>query len=483
MAFDPFRFRNGATQATVMPIVRDMPRRSSTKLWVWLLPLLAIVASVQATAAPRNESEAERLHRKGVHCMEVIERNECAIDNFEELLDVETTERELVTDGLIRLIDLYGEEGRQGDIPTLLRRFWDVGMKRGSAGHMPWSMRFMPSELNMLFVLDVQQMVTSGAFKDLGPETTDFFLTCDEARRRDIRERKQWRRAERIAKEEGKEAWEVRYEQMDADRERKKKAEARRKKSGADEDAVPPVFSEATCEVARALGHEGLHEWRKLGGAVNHRNPQLSVAVAQIPKLEADLAAAQKAGRIEQISTDHWIIPDSEYAGRPLHLARLDLEELTVAPANLIETVIANRGKRRPQLNREVDKLAKKVPRDAGFFLVLNQAALRELGFSSMKRSRRSVLEALLPKPKGMQVAAVFADSVGLFTRVPTDSAVKGRMLVSVANALLARAAEDDAEARKWLDGLDIAEASDRRALLASYVISGRQLEKLTEGW
>jgi hypothetical protein len=48
-----------------------------------------------------------------------------------------------------------------------------------------------------------------------------------------------------------------------------------------------------------------------------------------------------------------------------------------------------------------------------------------------------------------------------------------------LANAILARSADGDAEAAKWIEDLDIAEASDRKALLASYVITAARLEEI----
>src|SRR5688572_14392073 len=166
--------------------------------------LFALVPGVAASGPTRHESEAQRLHRKGVHCMEVLERNDCAIENFEGLLQAHTNERELVTDGMLRLIRLYEKEGRADDIPVLLRDFWDVGRKRRSQGHVPHSTRYFPEELNILVNIDTPRIVASGVMQRLGPEARDYVFTCDEARRNDIKNRRQWKRAEKKAAAQGK---------------------------------------------------------------------------------------------------------------------------------------------------------------------------------------------------------------------------------------------------------------------------------------
>jgi hypothetical protein len=447
------------------------------KLAAALMSVLLVAPASVAPRPERHETAAERLHRSGVHCMDVLERNDCAMEKFEALLGERTTERELVTDGMLRLIALYGKEGRKDDIPELLRRFWDVGMKRRSAGHVPYTTRYFPSELNILVNIDPARIVDSSVMKRLGPDARDLVFTCDDARRRDIRERRRWRRAERKAAAQGKPTHELVYAEMDRERERERE---RRKRSGGDDRSEPgPIFLSATCPVAEALGHDDLASWRRMTGALNHQNPTLSMAVAEIPDLEKRLADAVAAGRLKVVGPDHFRLPDLEYAGGSVDLARLDLEELLVAPAGLIGDVIEARQKRRRRLNRELGALVDDVPRDTGFFFVMNQAAMREMGFGNLKRSTRSVLEALLPRPKGLQIAAVFADRAALFTRVPTDNPVKARMLASVATSLLARSAEEDAEAARWIEGLEIAESRDRRALLASYVASAGQLEAL----
>ncbi|MEM6990631.1 MAG: hypothetical protein AAF721_09045 [Myxococcota bacterium] len=456
-------------------------RRSRSARASWASPrragvlgcLLVLAASRPASGEPRSKSEAERFHAKGVHCMDVIERNKCAIENFEALLEAETRERELVTDAMMRLIDLYRDEGREDDVAGLMRQFWDVGMKRGSHGHVPWSTRFIPTDLNMMMVLDLQQMTRSKVINTLKVDAQDSMLTCDPSRREALEVKRRFRRAEAEAAKSGGDVWEVMQANKEEEAARRAKR-AKKKKRSQDEG---PVFIEALCPVVRALGGSDLKAIGKVMGALNHQDSRKSVGVAEVPKLDPMLAQAQTEGRLQRVANDHYILADFEYAGAPVHLLKLDHDELTIAPDALVSGMLAARSKRRPRLNRELEKLVGRVPRDAGFFFVMNQAAMREMGFSGVKRSTRTFLEALLPKPKGLQIAAVFGDSLGLFTRVPTDTPGKGRMLVSLANAVVART--DDAEANKWLEGLDIAESTDRKAVLASYLISSHKLEKL----
>lgn len=445
-----------------------------------LLCTLSLTGADTATAAApvRHETAAERLHRSGVHCMDVLERNDCAIEKFEALIDERTTQRELVTDGMLRLITLYGKEGRKDEIPALLRQFWDVGMKRRSAGHVPYTTRYFPSELNILVNIDPPRIIESAVMKRLGPDARDLVFTCDEARRHDIRERRRWRRAAKKAAAQGRPTHEIVYAEMERERERQREREREGRSHGRD-SGPGPIFLHATCPVAEALGQDDLLGWRRMTGALNHQDATKSMAVAEIPGLETRLSQAVAAGRLKQLGPDRYRLPNLEYAGGAVELARLDLEELLVAPASLVGDVIEARHKRRRRINRELDALVDAVPRDTGFFFVMNQAALREMGFGNLKRGARSVLEAILPRPKGLQVAVVFADRAALFTRVPTDNPVKARMLANVAGSLLARSAEDDADAARWLEGLDIAESSDRKALLASYVASAAQLEAL----
>ena len=450
-----------------------------------LVPALAGVLSTAASDAKRNESLVQTLHRKGVHCMEVLERPKCAIEKFEAVLDERTMERELVTDSLLRLVKLYRKDGNDEAVRVLLRRFWDVGMKRKQGGHVPFSMRFLPSELDMLFTIDIARVVSSPVLSATGDDMAEYIFTCDSEVRNNIRMTRRWERAKKQAVIEGREAYEIIYEDMDERRKRRERYEKQKaakgsksKRSGRPGGGKEPIFSHA-CKVAEALGQSDLRRWSKMGGAMNHKDFERSIAVVQIPGLDARLAEAKRVGAIKTFAANHYVLSDGKFAKQAIHLAKLDRDELVIAREDMIGPVIAARGKRRRRMNRDVDKLVGQVPKDSAFFLVLSKGALEGLSLGHMKGSTQKFLQALLPKPKGLQIAMVFSDYVGMFTRVPTDNPVKGKMLISIAQMMVDGRAEKDPQAEAWLKNLDLAQASDKRALLMTYVMTQKQVEDI----
>jgi len=438
-----------------------------------ILPTLLL--ALLGTATAPTETEAERLHRKGVFCQEVIERTDCAIENFEALMRTSTTSRELVTDGMLRLIRLYRAAGDEESTKPLLRRFWEAGMRRESRGHVPYSTRFLPGDFDVLINVDVARIVDAPLTQRLGPDARDTLFACDEARRHDLEDKRRWNRAKRKAAKTGRDFGTVLYEELDRERDAEAKREQRRRRGG----QPSPIFFEANCEVALALGHADLGSWRRMTGVFAHRDFARSVTLAEIPGLEAQLARAVADARLIEIAPDHWAVPGLTYEGDAVELAHLDHEELLIAPSALIDEIIAARRARKRKVDRGLEQLVYKVPKDTEFFVVLTQQATVDLGLGSLKPAARTFLQALLPKPKGVQIAGVLGDDFGLFTRVPTDNPVKGRMLVAIARKLIDNQSEKDAETEALLRSLDVAEATDRRALLASYVLSAAQIEKL----
>ncbi len=445
-----------------------------------LLPLAVLATLTAAAESPqRQETEAQRLHRRGVQCMDEIERADCAIENFEALMRTSTSDRELVTDGMLRLIRLYRRSDDPDAVKPLLRKFWDAGMKRSSRGHVPHSTRFIPGDFDVVLNVDVERLVAAPLSKRLGADARDTLFTCDEARRTVIDDRRRQRRAERKAQATGRDVDAVLAEQSAADRKRESDRKAAQARSNGGKPQATPIMFTGTCPVALALGEDDLSRWRRMTLAFAHADFSRSITFVQIPDLDTKLAAATSGARLVQIAPDHWRVPGTQYEGGDVDVARLDLDELLIAPAGIIGELIAARGSRRPSIDRTLDQLIAHVPRDTGFFLVLTADAMVDLGLGSMKKGARGFLQALLPKPKGMQVAGVIGDDFGLFTRVPTDNAVKGRAMVSIARAMIERRSEADDASAKMLAGLDVAEASDRRALLASYVLSAAQIEAL----
>jgi hypothetical protein len=451
-----------------------------------LAPALAGLLSAEVSDANRNESLVQTLHRKGVHCMDVLERPACAIEKFEAVLDEQTMERGLVTDSLLRLVKLQRKNGDDDAVRDLLRRFWDIGMKRRQGGHVPFSMRFVPPELDMLFTIDIERVLAAPVLSAAGDDMAEFIFTCDPEVRNNIKMTRRWDRAQQQALMEGREAYEIIYEDMDERRKRRETWEKQRAQG--DSKSSPssrrpgggkePIFAE-TCKVAEALGHGDLRKWSKIGGAMNHKDFARSIAVIEVPDLDAHLAEAKRVGSIVRYGPDHYVLKGGRFAKKAIHLAKLDRNELVVAREDMIGPVIAARDKRKRQMNRDLDKLVGEVPKDSAFFLVLSKEALEGLSLGHMKTSTQKFLQALLPKPKGLQVAVVFSDYVGMFTRVPTDNPVKGKMLISIAQMMVDGRAEKDPQAEAWLKNLDLAQASDKRALLMTYVMTKKQVEDI----
>jgi hypothetical protein len=232
-----------------------------------------------------------------------------------------------------------------------------------------------------------------------------------------------------------------------------------------------------------ALGYDDVAQWQRLAGAMPHGDFGRSIALAEIDGVEARLRTAVDEARLLEIGVDHWGVPGLQYEGQDVELARLDEGELLIAPAGIIDGMIAARASAKRTMSRTLAALVERVPQGTAFFAVLGEQAVFDLGLGALRPSARSVLAALLPRPKGMQIAGLLGDDVGLFTRVPTDNPVKARMLVALARQLIAGADDDDDDdddpGARLLAGLDVAQTKDRRALLASYVLSGAQLESL----
>lgn len=437
----------------------------------------ALLAALALAPARVGETGAERLHRKGVHCMEEIERPDCAIEHFEALLDERTDARELVTDALLRLVKLYEKQGRDEDVKAALRRFWDAGKTDVRRGHLPYTARFLPKDFGALFHANIERLMAAPLAQGLA-DVAEYVMTCDPTRRDQLDDLRMLRKAERRAAETGKP---VKTALADVAAEEKKEAAARERRAAARAAERPrppePVFIHAICPVARALGDDTTAGWTRGAFALSPADPRRSAAVIELPDLPAKLAAAAQAGRITPVAANTWALAEHRYQGGAVHLAMFETGELVVAPAPLMPELAGNHARGRRTLPREVDKLVVGVPIDAGFFLVASEDAMtRMLGASG---GRRGFLQMLLPRPKGLQVAGVAHEYFGLFLRMPTDNAVKAAVLVGLARRLLASQAEADEEAADFLRLLDVTQATDKRALLLSYVLSRRQIEAM----
>ncbi|MGH1342024.1 MAG: hypothetical protein ACRBN8_10760 [Nannocystales bacterium] len=459
-------------------------------MFIAWLPLALMAAS-----APAHESAVQRHHRKGVHCMDVIERSKCAIEQFEAVLDEDTRERELVTDAMVRLLRLYRKAGDSEGLSNVLRRYWDVGTARQSRGHLPYGMRFFSPELDVMFVADISKIRDARLLREAGAQTAEFIFTCDDQTRTDIGMTERWRRAERIALARGVETYEVYYEAMDARRARREKAKARQKEwdeskrgkaeaakqpdKDEEEESKAPIFSEMQCELAKRLGQDTLLGWNRISGAASHQNYRRSMMLVEIPGSAPLLNKAVARGDLLAVDERHWTLPDSEFAGQSVHVVRVDRDQLLIAREDMLAPVLEAASKRKRRMNKELERLAQQVPRDSAMVFAMTQAAIVGTGFGGMKQGASTMLQALLPKPKGLQVSVSTADVAGVFTRVPTKNPLKGRMLVNLVQTVLEGQAQEDPEAAQWVENLDIAEAGDRRALLAAYLIDSEQMAKM----
>lgn len=441
--------------------------------------LALLCAGPVDAAPPRGESSAQQLHRRGVHCMEEIERSECAIEHFEALLEERTEDRELITDALLRLIKLYEKAGDEEAVKSVMRRFWEAGRGKLRRGHLPYTTRFLPTDFDMVAVANMTRMMQAPLTKRLPPELTEYVLTCDDARRRELDDVRLYKRAEAQARLKNQSLQKALDEISAAER---KAAEARRKRT-AERDAnrkrqPKPVFADGMCKAALALGDATVEGWTRIALGFHHADWSRSAAVAEIKGLAERVAAGVAAGRLVPAGANTWTIADLTYEGGPVQIASFELDELVIAPQRVMPQIAASHAKGKRSLNKEVDRLVLGVPVDAGFFAVATEKAVRELGFSGMTKGRRKLLEMLLPHPEGVQVAGVVHEYFGLFIRMPTDTPVKAGMLVDIARRMIENQSESDAETAEALRLLDVAQATDKRALLLGYVLTPGQIEQ-----
>ena len=457
-----------------------LPSRLRTGLAVIGL-LCAPALADAADPAPRpGESSAQQLHRRGVHCMEEIERPECAIEHFEALLAERTEDRELITDGLLRLIKLYEKAGDDEAVKTVMRRFWEAGRGKLRRGHLPYTTRFLPGDFDMLAVANMQRMMQAPLTKRLPDDLREFVLTCDDDRRRQLDDLRLFRRAQNRALLKQQTVQQA----LDEITAEQRKAAASRKARAAERDKQrpkrpKPVFADGMCAAALALGDTSVEGWKRVALGFFHGDWRRSAAVAEIPGLKDRIAVGVAAGRLVAAGPNTWTIVGRMYEGSPLQIASYEQDELVIASQTLLPQVAASHARGGRSLAKEVDRLVVGVPVDAGFFAVATEKAVRELGFSGMSKGRRKFFEMLMPRPKGVQVAGVVHEYFGMFIRMPTDTPVKAGLLVDIARRLIENQADGDPEAADNLRLLDVAQGTDKRALLLGYVLTPGQIEQM----
>ncbi len=446
-------------------------------MFLSLLLLLVSAGLAVPPGAATPETAAERLHRRGVFCMDEIERPSCAIEKFEALLAERTTQRELVTDGMLRLVKLYQSGGEADRVKSMLRQFWRAGVKRRQTGHVPYSTRHLPDEMDMLVMIDVADILDAPISNQMGPDAKRWITTCDPGERQLLGERRRWKRAEKKALQQGKETIEVIYAEMDRTRAMRQRTQP--DDSDQDEDFDDPVFGDALCPLAEALGETGIRGWNRMLGAMSHQDFRISAGIVEIRDLAPRLQAAEAAGRLLPRGERRWALPGLDYYGHEVHVANLDLDELVVARDDVITKIRRSRKQQRKTMARSLDKLVGEIPRDVEFFFVMTEQAVLELGMGGMTAGQRGVFAALLPRPKGFQMSAIAHDYFGVFMRMPSDNAVKGALLISLAQRLLTEDEEMDEDQRELMRNIDLSQSSDKRALLMSYVLSPAQVRRI----
>ncbi len=465
-----------------------LPVLASTGCWnreaVW-----EAVDGTRASVARPGESEADRLYRLGKDCMDVIERDECAIDYFEQLVALEPDRRDLLGDATFRLVELYRRNDHAEQATLLLRKFWSLGMDMGSAGVVPYGVRFSPPTLTTMFQVDVAALEASGLHRSLSPEVKEMMFTCDEARREqldaEVKARREAKRAEREAANPPTPA-----EQRQAEQ-RKARNEARRK---ADEGKPKSVYSDGFCQVAAALGLQDPSDFDRFLGASHHEDARQSIAVIELGDLDAKLEAAIAAGTIVAEPTPTiegrdastmtqsmrdklrvWTLVGIDYEGAKLQLLSLDRNELMLVPEALVADILHARAHAEERMNPKLRALLDQVPGEVTFLTVIEAKAMED------SLEEFGALGKLLPDPQGMMVAAVVHDYAGIFIRLPTEESVKAWLLLSIVRKLL-DGAQEDADEASPLRELDITQSPDGKALLMSSILNERSVEQMFLG-
>lgn len=447
----------------------------------------------EATDAHRSsvvrpgESEAERLYRHGRDCMDTLERDDCAIDYFEQLIELNPKERELVGDATFRLVELYRRHDKADDATLLLRKFWELGMDYASAGLVPYGTRFAPESITTLFWVDVARLEQSGLHAALPLDATDMMFTCDQARREQLQTEA---RARREAKEKEKLAAMTEQERAEYEKRRKRfrlgrdddDDDDRRERSEADET----VYSAGGfCKLAAALGLADPRDFDEFLGASNHAKATESLAIIKIEDLEAKLAAAVEAGRIipepapmidgrdletmTQIMRDKlrvWTLADFEYQGEPVQLLTLDRNELTLAPKAMVSGLLHARAYDQTRLQPMLREQLGEVPAEAMFMTLISPTATEDF------MSELGAMSRLLPNPDGLMIAAVVYDYAGLFVRIPTEDSVKAWVVLALARRLIASDEDVRAGEEDFMGNLDISQTRDGKALMMTNILT-----------
>lgn len=425
----------------------------------------------------RGESTAERLHRHGVNCMDQLERSECAIDYFEQLVALDAPERELMGDAIFRLVKLYKRAERDEDVKRLMRRYWELGMARGSSTTVPYSARYLPADMTVMVSVNMQRLDESKLWQTIDPEIHDLIFTCDEALREELRAKRKARREAAKKRGDAPSFDPTRSPGRDGD----KPGDDETDDDDADEDASDedprpdPVF-ENLCKIADALGQPDARAWDRFTSAVDHWNPTNSMLILEIDELGSLLDRGVAEGRLVAAGDRHWKVPALPYQGAPVELIKLDSDEIVVSPAKLAPALLEAFDARDERMHQDLVELVEATPDDVVFFTAMTRPAL----VWGIKQAG-NFAASMMPQPRGMVVSAAAYEYAGVFVRMHTPDQLKSAFLIRLVRIFMKNAADSAAEdgpslEAELLSDMDLSQASDGSIIFSS-VLSSQQVD------
>ena len=470
---DALRSNSNRSTRVCLPLARWPPALAMLALGLACASEPEPRARISAPSGRRGESTAQRLHRHGVNCMDELEREDCAVRNFRELLALNPSERDLVGDATFRLIRIYKRRGDQESVTELTRQYWDLGMEKQNIGVLPHTAHYFPREVSILSSFDLERFHASPLGRSLSKDSRDWLFTCDDARRERLSEARRKRQEER--REERRKANGDAEPSQDAraDKSREDKRHAQREKR------KPPVYEDGHCQLARALGQNDLTGWKRTVNGHNHDDTSISVSLITVDGADDLLTQAQLAGRIQATDDGLFTLSNVEYADGPVGVATLDAGELALAPLPLLRDLRDELDAREETLSTEITKFTERMPDDASMFVVLSREAMLD-GFSE-----GGPLTHLMPSPEGLLVGVVLHRYSGVFVRMPTNDPLKMQLMLPILYRMMQ--VNDGDTSSSLMDSdtfgdVDLAPSADGKALIFSAVLTVDQTRRLIDG-
>lgn len=425
--------------------------------------------NVSQVPGRRGESTAQRLHRHGVNCMDQLERSECAIDYFEQLVALDAPERELMGDAIFRLVKLYKRADRDEDVQRLMRQYWDLGMARGSSGIVPYAARYLPREMSVMVSVNMDRLGDAKLWQSLEPDLRDLIFTCDEELRKEL-EAKQAAKRE-AARERGDQS----FGRPRSPGDDEKEPGEDQKDKDRDEKRPDPVFDNL-CKIAETLGQPDPRAWSRFTSAVDHADPTMSALVIEMEQLGPTLEAGVASGKLAAGGERRWSMPSVDYEGAPLELVQLDSDEIVVVPAKLAAELLTAFDQRDERMHPDLRELIEATPEDVVFFTALTRPAL----VWAIKQAG-NFAASVLPQPRGMVISAAAYEYAGVFVRMHTPDKLKAAFLIGMVRLFMNNAAKSAAEdgpspEAELLADMDLSQANDGSIIFSS-VLSQQQVD------